>query len=156
MFKDEEMLNSSHWMIKEKEGRRIVAIDAFNMAKKRIQELKNKLAEANRDKKSAKAALEGAERQAEGQRRQLHQTKDLLATSKEQITALKKNWKRPSRTVMTLRWQRPMRPLGLRSRRYVGTTASKYRMRPLTKLGLMSLLHSREQRAYNTLLPSMH
>ena len=38
----------------------------FNVADKRIQELKNKLTEAEREKKSAKAALEGAERQAKG------------------------------------------------------------------------------------------
>ena len=65
------MLNFSHWQMKEEEGKRIAAMDAFNVAKKRIQELKNKLTKAERDKNSAEAALEGAERQAEGQRRQL-------------------------------------------------------------------------------------
>ena len=61
------MVNSSHRMMKKQEGRRIAAVDAFNVAEKRIQELKNKLAEAERDKKSDKAALEEAERQVEGQ-----------------------------------------------------------------------------------------
>ena len=61
------MVNSSHRMMKKEEGRRIAAVDAFNVAEKRIQELKNKLAEAKRDKKSDKAALEKAERQVEGQ-----------------------------------------------------------------------------------------
>ena len=69
-------------MMKEEEGRRIVA-NAFNVAEKKVQELKNKLAEAERDKKSVEAALEGVERQAEGQWRQLRQTEDQLAASKE-------------------------------------------------------------------------
>ena len=41
-------------------------MDAFNVADKRITELKNKLTEVERDKKSAEAALECAERQAKG------------------------------------------------------------------------------------------
>ncbi|KAL0001255.1 hypothetical protein SO802_015036 [Lithocarpus litseifolius] len=57
---------------------------------KRIQELNTKLTEADRDKKSAKVALQGAERQAESQRKQLHQTKDQLAIAKGQIGSLKK------------------------------------------------------------------
>ena len=60
------MVNSSHWLMKEEEGRHITVVDAFNVAKKRILELKNKLPEAERDKKSVEAALEVAERQAEG------------------------------------------------------------------------------------------
>ena len=60
------------------------------MADKRITDLKNKLTEAERNKKRAEVALEGAERQAEGQQRQLCQTEDQLSTSKEHIAALKK------------------------------------------------------------------
>jgi len=45
------MVNSSHRMMKKEEGRRITAVDAFNVVEKRIQELKNKLAKAERDKK---------------------------------------------------------------------------------------------------------
>ena len=48
--------------MKEEEGRRIAVVEAFNMANKRINELKNKLTEAERDKKNAKAALDNAER----------------------------------------------------------------------------------------------
>ena len=65
------MVNNSHWMMKEEGGRHIATVDAFNVAEKRVQEQKNKLAEAKRDKKSAEASLEGVERQAEGQWRQL-------------------------------------------------------------------------------------
>ena len=53
-------------------------------------------------------------------------------------------------------WQRPRRPLGLRSRRYVRATTSKCGTRPLTKLGLRPLLHLRKQIAYTTFLPSVH
>ena len=55
--------------------------------------VKNKMAEVERDKKSAEAALDGAERQAEGQRVLLCNAKDQLAASKGQIIVLKKKLK---------------------------------------------------------------
>lgn len=58
-------------MMKKVEGRRITAIDAFHLVEKSVQELKAKLAEAERDKKSADVALEGAEWQTESQWKQL-------------------------------------------------------------------------------------
>ena len=67
-----------------------MTVEAFNVADKRINELKNKLTEVERDKKSAKAALDSTERQAESQQVLLRQAEDQLAASKEQITALKK------------------------------------------------------------------
>ena len=73
-------------------------MDAFNVADKRITELKNKLTEVERDKKSAEAALECAERQAEGQQRQLRQTENQLAASKEQIATLKKKLEEAEKT----------------------------------------------------------
>ena len=76
--------------MKEEEGRRNADVEAFNLAKKRISEMKNKLSKVERDKKSAKAALDNAKRQAEGQRVLLRQAENQLATSKGQITALKK------------------------------------------------------------------
>ena len=48
------------------------------------------MTEANRDKKSVEAALEGAERQANSQFQQLRHTEDQLTLAKEQIGALKK------------------------------------------------------------------
>ena len=69
-------MNSSHRQMKEEEGRHIVAVEAFNVVEKRIQELNAKLTKADRDKKRAEVTLEGAERQAESQRKQLCQTKD--------------------------------------------------------------------------------
>ena len=74
----------------KEEGRRIAAVEAFNVANKRINKLKNKLTEAEKDKKSVEAALDSIERQAEGQQVLLCQAEDQLAASKEQITAQKK------------------------------------------------------------------
>ena len=54
--------------MKEEEGRRIVAMEAFHVAEKSNQELKSKLIEVERHRKSAKATLDSIERQAEGQR----------------------------------------------------------------------------------------
>ena len=48
------------------------------------------MAEEEKVKKSANAALEGAERQAEEQRQLLRKAKDQLASSQEQMAALKK------------------------------------------------------------------
>ena len=58
--------------MKEKEGRRIATVDTFHVAKKRNQELKSKLTEVERSKRSTEVALDNAERQAEGQRVLLH------------------------------------------------------------------------------------
>lgn len=62
--------------MKEEEGRCNGAVEAFNVAEKRINEMKNKLSEVERDKKSAEAALDSADRQAEGQRVLLRQAED--------------------------------------------------------------------------------
>ena len=51
------MVNFSHRQMKEEEGRRIMAMDAFNVAEKKIQQLTMKLNEANKDKKSTEVAL---------------------------------------------------------------------------------------------------
>ena len=59
------------------------------MVEKRIQELKSKLLEEERERKSAAIALDIAERQAEGQRVLLPNTEDQLAASKAHITTLK-------------------------------------------------------------------
>ena len=61
-YRAEEMVNFSHKQMKEEEGRRIAVVDAFNVVENKIQELTTKLNEANRDKKRAKASLQGVER----------------------------------------------------------------------------------------------
>ena len=84
------MVDYSYRQMKEEEGRWIAAVDAFHVAKKRNKELESKLTEAEREKRSAEVALDKVERQAKGQRVLLCQAEDQLATSKEQITTLKK------------------------------------------------------------------
>ena len=76
--------------MKEEEGRRNATMKAFNVVEKRINEMKNKMAEVERDKKNVEVALDNAERQAEGQQVLLYQAEDQLATSKGQIITLKK------------------------------------------------------------------
>ena len=53
-------------------------------------ELKKKLADEEHVRKSADAALEGAQRQAENQRKLLCEANDQLAASKEQLATLRK------------------------------------------------------------------
>ena len=76
--------------MKDEESQRIVVVNIFTVADKKIKELTTKLIESKRDKKSAEVALEGAERPAEGQCKQLYQTEDQLSSAKEMITSLKK------------------------------------------------------------------
>ena len=55
--------------MKEEEARRVATVEAFNMAKKGVKVLNAKLLKAEKEWKSAEAVLEGAERQAETQRK---------------------------------------------------------------------------------------
>ena len=84
------MVNSSHRMMKEEEGRWITVVEAFHVAGKSNQELKSKLIKVEKGKKSAEVVLDNAERQDEGHRVLLRQAEDQLAASKKQVTALKK------------------------------------------------------------------
>ena len=52
--------------MKEEKGRRIAVVDAFHMAEKSNQELKSKLLEEEKERKSVVAALDNVERQAKG------------------------------------------------------------------------------------------
>ena len=90
-FRAKEMVSSFHRMYKEDEGRRIAVVEAFQVVEKSNQDLKAKLIEAERERKSAAATLDNVKRQAEGQRVLLHNAEDQLAASKEQIVALKKS-----------------------------------------------------------------
>ena len=76
--------------MKEEEGKRIATMDAFHMDEKSVQDLKAKLTEEERERKSAAVALDNVERQVKGQRVLLHNAEDQLAASKEQIATLKK------------------------------------------------------------------
>ena len=61
-------MDPTHAQLKDEEARRISAVKTLAVAEKRIKELNTKLTEADREGKSAKAALTGAEKQVEDQR----------------------------------------------------------------------------------------
>ena len=77
------MVSSSHHMYKKEEGRQIAAVKAFQVVEKSNQDLKAKLIEEKRERKSTAATLDNIERQAEGQRVLLHNAEDQLAASKD-------------------------------------------------------------------------
>jgi len=56
------MVISSHQRMKEEEGRRIAVVDAFHVAEKSNKDLKAKLAEEEKERKYAAAALENVEK----------------------------------------------------------------------------------------------
>ena len=76
--------------MKEEEGRCVAAVKAFELAEKKSQNLNAKLVEADRDKKSAEATLDGVERQVEAQHKQLRQAEDELSIAKSQFKVLTK------------------------------------------------------------------
>lgn len=55
-------MDYSHQQYKSEVGRRIATMEAFNMSKKSLKELKIQLSQSENERKSAVAALEGAER----------------------------------------------------------------------------------------------
>ena len=72
-------MDISHRQMKDKDGGRTAAIEAFKVAEKRLKESDAKLIKAERGRKSAKAVVDNAERQAETQRKQLRLIEDELA-----------------------------------------------------------------------------
>ena len=65
-------------------------MQTLNIAEQSNAELKKKLANEEHAWKSADSALEGAQRQAEDQRKLVREATDQLATSKEQLATLRK------------------------------------------------------------------
>ena len=69
-------MNYSHRKMKEEEGRRIAAVEAFQVAEKSVKELKTRLQEEEKERKSTTIPLDTAERQAESQRLLLRNAED--------------------------------------------------------------------------------
>ena len=65
-------------------------MQTLNIAEQSNAELKNKLANEEHARKSADSALEGAQRQAEDQRKLTREATDQLAASNEQLATLRK------------------------------------------------------------------
>ena len=72
-------------------------MQTLTIAENSNAELKTKLAAEEQARKSADSALEGAERQAESQRKLVREANDQLAASKEQVVALRKQPKEAQR-----------------------------------------------------------
>ena len=84
--------------MKEEEGRRNVAMEAFQVADRSIQKHKKKLQEEEKERKYAAAALDNTEKQVESQRQLLCTSEDNLASSKTQIATLKKKLEEAEKT----------------------------------------------------------
>ena len=65
-------------------------MQTLNVVKQSNAKLKEKLANEEHTWKSADSALEGAQKQAENQRKLMREANDQLAASKEQLATLRK------------------------------------------------------------------
>ena len=89
-FRLEEMTNPLYQQLDDERKRRAAAVQTLAITENSNTDLKKKLTTEERARKSADGALEGAERQAESQRKLAREANDQLAASKEQLAALKK------------------------------------------------------------------
>ena len=87
------MTTSLSQQLDEERKRRVTAVQTLTIAENSNTDLKKKLIVEEQAKKSADAALKGAEKQAESQRKLTNEAKEQLAASKEQLAALKKQLK---------------------------------------------------------------
>ena len=84
------MSNSLSQQLEEERKMRATAVQTLTIAENSNTDLKKRLTAEEQARKSADAALEGAERQVESQRKLACEANDQLAASKEQLAALKK------------------------------------------------------------------
>ena len=84
------MTNSLSQQLNEERKRRVAAVQTLIIAENSNTDLKKRLTVEEQAWKSVNAALEGAEKQDESQRKLAHEANDQLAASKEQLAALKK------------------------------------------------------------------
>ena len=75
-FRLEEITNSCYQQLNEERKRRDTAVQTLTIAKNSNVELKKKLATEEQARKSVDSALEGAEKQAESQRKLAHEAND--------------------------------------------------------------------------------
>ena len=86
----EEMYHSISQQLDKERKRRIAAVQTMTIAENSNADLKKRLAAEEQARKSVDAALNGAEKQAESQRKLTNEAKEQLAVSKVQVAALKK------------------------------------------------------------------
>ena len=87
-FRLEEMSISLSQQLDEERKRRATAVQTLAIAKNNNTDLRKRLAAEEQARKSANAALKGAEKQAESQRKLTNEAKEQLTASKEQMAAL--------------------------------------------------------------------
>ena len=89
-FRLEEITNFCYKQLEDERKRRTAVVQTLTIAKNSNAELKKKLAEEEHARRSADSTLDGAQRQAEDQRKCLCETTDQLTTTREQMATLKK------------------------------------------------------------------
>ena len=85
-----EITNSYYQQLDEERKRRVTIVQTLTVAENSNAELKKKLVIEEQARKSADLVLEGAERQAESQRKLAREANDQLVASKEQLATLRK------------------------------------------------------------------
>ena len=83
------MYHSISQQLDDERKRKIAAVHTLTIAENSNTDLKKRLAAEEQARKSANAALNGAEKQAESQRKLTNEAKEQLVASKEQVAALK-------------------------------------------------------------------
>ena len=83
------MFHSLSQQLDDEKKRRVAAVQTLTIAENSNADLKKKLTAEEQARKSADAALMGAEKQTESQRKLTNEAKEQLAASKEQVAALK-------------------------------------------------------------------
>ena len=88
-FRMEEMYHSVSQQLDKERKRRTTAVQTLTIVENSNADLRQKLKAGEHARKSADAALKGAETQAESQRKLTNEAKEQLAASKEQVVDLK-------------------------------------------------------------------
>ena len=82
-FRMEKMYHSISPQLDDERKRRITAVQTLTIAENSNADLKQKLKAEEQARKSAEAAVKGAETQAESQRKLINEAKEQLAVSQE-------------------------------------------------------------------------
>ena len=84
------MLNNCYQQLEDERKKRASAIQTLTILEHDLAEARRKLIAEEQARRSVDLALEGAQRQAEDQRKRLREANEELNAAKEQMTALKK------------------------------------------------------------------
>ena len=93
----EDIYHSVAQQLDDKRKRRVSAVQTLTIAENSNADLKEKLKAEEQQRKSADAALKGAETQAESQRKLANEIKRQLVVAKEQIAALRQQLEEANR-----------------------------------------------------------